>query len=170
MRNRLYYLIPDVAHAKQMFDHLLLAQVEARHIHVLAKDDIDLTDLPKAGFNQRTDVLHGAVQGIIFGGLTGMLIGLFLLFNPFGGVPVNYILVLLLALLGAIFGAWVASLIGLDIFNTQLRQFRRDIDQGKILMMVDVPKSEIDRITAIIKKDDPDAVAQGIEPTLPAFP
>lgn len=171
MRKRLYYVVPDRAHAEQMFHHLLLAQVEARHIHVLARDDIDLGDeLPAAGLNQRTDVLHGAVQGILYGGLSGAVLGVLLLLNPPETMALNQVVVLLLTLLGAAFGAWVASLIGLNIGNTQLSNFEADIQAGRILIMVDVPRRDLKRISAIVRKDDPDAVPGGMEPTMPAFP
>ena len=170
MRKRLYYVLPDLAHARQMFNHLLLAQVEARHIHVLARDDLDLDEMPAAGLNQRTDVLHGAVQGLLYGGLSGALLGMFLLLNPPETMAVNQVVILLLALLGAVFGAWIASLIGLNIGNTQLDAFQADIEAGRILLMVDVPRQDISRISAIIRRDDPDAVSGGIEPTMPAFP
>ena len=78
MFKRMYYVLPDVSHATHMFHDLLLAQVEARHIHVIAKEGTDLGDMPEAGLNQRTDVVHGAAQGIFYGGLTGAALGLYL--------------------------------------------------------------------------------------------
>lgn len=170
MLKRLYYVLPDVYHATHMFHDLLLAQVEARHVHVIAKEGTDLGDLPEAGINQRTDVLHGAGQGILYGGITGGVIGLYVYSFPPEGMAVSLVAILLMALLGAIFGTWAASLIGLDVPNTQLEKFQADIDRGKVLVMVDVPRRDMDRIKSIISKQDPYAVANGMEPTMPAFP
>lgn len=170
MLKRLYYVLPDVSHAMHMFHDLLLAQVEARHIHVIAKDGTDLGDMPAAGLNQRTDVLHGAAQGILYGGLTGGAIGLYVYSYPPEGMAVSMAAILLLAVLGAVFGTWAASLIGLDVPNTQLEKFRDDIEAGKVLMMIDLPRRDMDKIKEIIRRQDPYAVANGVEPTMPAFP
>ncbi|MDH5632627.1 MAG: DUF1269 domain-containing protein [Gammaproteobacteria bacterium] len=170
MLKRLYYVLPDVSRATHMFHDLLLAQVEARRIHVMAKPGVDLGDMPEAGLNQRTDVLHGAVQGIVSGGATGAALGLYLYQFPPEGMLVPMAAILLMALLGASFGAWAASLIGLDVPNTQLERFEKAIDQGKVLMMIDVSRQDMKKIETIIHNQDPDAVAKGVEPTMPAFP
>jgi hypothetical protein len=170
MRKRLYYLVPDVTQSRKLFRSLLLAQIEARHIHVLAKPGVDLGEMPEAGLNQRTDVLHGAFRGILFGGVTGAAIGSLLYFNPPITMALPLAIISMLALLGAIFGAWAASLIGLDLFNTQLLRFRSDIDKGKVLMMVDVPHDQVDRVAALIHKGGQGAAARGVEPEIPAFP
>ncbi len=170
MLKRLYYILPDVPHATHMFHDLLLARVEARHIHVIAKEGTDLGDLPEAGLNQRTDVLHGAAQGILYGGLTGGVIGLYVYSFPPEGMAISMVAILMMAVLGAVFGTWAASLIGLNVPNTQLDKFRDDIEAGKVLMMIDVRRADIDNIKRIISKQDPDAVSNGVEPTMPAFP
>ena len=48
MRRRLYFLLPDLAAAKQVVDDLLLARIGIRHTHVLARRGSDLDDLPEA--------------------------------------------------------------------------------------------------------------------------
>jgi hypothetical protein len=35
---RLYFLVPEVETAKTIVDELLLARIEERHIHIVAKD------------------------------------------------------------------------------------------------------------------------------------
>ena len=59
MRRRLYFLLPDLGSAKQSVEDLLLARVEARHIHVLGRRGADLGDLPEASVFQKTDLVHG---------------------------------------------------------------------------------------------------------------
>ena len=63
MRRRLYFLLPDVASTRQVVDDLLVARIEARRLHVLARRDMDLQDLPEASVLQKTDVVHGAQIG-----------------------------------------------------------------------------------------------------------
>jgi hypothetical protein len=63
MRRRLYFLLPDVVSARRTAADLLLARVEHRHMHVLAKRGTDLTELHEANPLQKTDLVHGAERG-----------------------------------------------------------------------------------------------------------
>jgi hypothetical protein len=170
MRRRLYFLLPDLRSARQVVDDLLLARVEARHIHVLARRGTDLGELPEANVFQKTDLVHGAQVGGVAGALLGALAGLLLLAFPPGGLRLAPVAVLAMVLIGALFGVWVASLIGAGVPNSRLRQFRVWIEQGKLLLMVDVPFSQRERLTELVRRRHPEAVPGGTEPTIPAFP
>ena len=71
MTHRLYFVLPDVASARQMADDLLLARVEDRRMHFLAKRGTDLGALHKASYLQKTDIAHGASVGLVAGGGVG---------------------------------------------------------------------------------------------------
>ncbi|HEC12070.1 MAG TPA: DUF1269 domain-containing protein [Acidiferrobacteraceae bacterium] len=170
MKRRLYFLLPDRRNAKKALDRLLLARIDDNHIHVMAKEGADLGDLPEADVWQKSDLIHGMEQGLFVGGLTGILAGGLLLFIAPEGLDVGYGAVLGLALLGAVFGSWVSGLIGFDVPNSQLTQFDSAIQDGQILMMVDVPKGRVDEVTELIRSHYPGAKVGGEEPTIPAFP
>jgi hypothetical protein len=170
MRRRLYFLLPHLQSARQVVDDLLLARVEVRHIHVLARRGVDIGDLPEASVFQKTDLVHGALMGIVIGGALGTVAGFLLVSFPPGNVQLELVTVLILALAGALFGVWVASLVGATVPNSRLKQFRAWIDQGKLLLMVDVPFTEQERIVEIVRRRHPEAVPGGTEPTIPAFP
>jgi hypothetical protein len=53
MRRRLYFMLPDVASGRRIRDELLLAKIEDSHIHVLARDDVNLGDLHEASILQK---------------------------------------------------------------------------------------------------------------------
>ncbi len=170
MRRRLYFMLPNVHSAKQVVDDLLLARIEARHIHVLAPRGAEIGDLPEATVFQKTDLGHGAQVGAPVGGLLGAIAGGLLVTFPPGTMQLQLVTVLILAIVGAVFGVWVASLAGATVPNSRLIQFRSWIDQGKLLLMVDVPYSEQARIVEIVRRHHPEAVSGGSEPTIPAFP
>jgi len=170
MRRRLYFMLPHLHSARQIVDDLLLARIEARHIHVLAPRDADIGDLPEATVFQKTDLVHGAQVGTLIGGLLGALAGIVLVAFPPGDMHLQLVTVLILAIAGAVFGLWVASLAGATVPNSRLRQFRAWIDQGKLLLMVDVPFAQQARIVEIVRRRHPEAVPGGSEPTIPAFP
>ncbi len=169
MRRRLYFLLPDVASARQMLDELLLARVEERHIHFLARRGALPDDLPEASPLQKTDIVHGALVGIVVGGACGAIAGAaFMAFPP--GPALQLVTVLITAIFGAAFGAWVSSMVGLSVPNSRLRRFAGDIERGAILMMVDVPMTRATDITARITARHPEIEAKGFEPHIPAFP
>jgi uncharacterized membrane protein YeaQ/YmgE (transglycosylase-associated protein family) len=170
MRRRLYFLLPDLPSARQVVDEMLLARIEARRIHVLARRGTDLGDLPEASIFQKTDVVHGAQTGVALGAAGGALGGALLVAFPPSGSSLQLVTILIASLLGAVFGLWVASLAGASVPNSRLSQFQHWIEQGKLLLMVDVPFGQTDRITQLVTRRHPEAVPGGTEPTIPAFP
>lgn len=170
MRRRLYFLLPEVNTARQVVDELLLARISDNHIHVLAREDIRLDDLPEANLLQKSDLVHGLETGLAVGGATGILAGLAAMAFPPTGLAIGGGTVLVCALAGALIGAWVAGMIGTDVPNSQLREFHAAVERGQILMMVDVAKDQVEEVTRMIKRHHPEADMHGIEPTIPAFP
>ena len=170
MRRRLYFLLPNVARARQIVDELLLARIDDHHIHVIAKEDTPLGDLPQASMLQRSDFVHGVETGLSVGGVTGVLAGLVAIAFPPSGVTLGGWTLLVCAFAGALIGAWVAGIIGTDIPNSQLKKFQSAIQNGQVLMLVDVPKGKVDSVTNMIRRHHPEADMHGIEPTIPAFP
>ena len=170
MRRRLYFLLPNTKRAREVVKELLLARVEERHIHVLAKEGTPLEGLPEAALLERSDVRHAVALGLIVGGLTGALAGTAVLLFPPSGMAMNLSMILAMSLIGAFMGIWVCGMIGTDVPNTHLKDFMAAIERGKVLVMVDIPKSQIQEITRLIKKKHPEADWRGRDPTMPAFP
>src|SRR5437867_7773514 len=75
MRRRLYYVMPDLASARKIMDDLLLARIEERHIHFLAKRGPPMDGLHEANVLQKTDLVHGAQLGLVLGALLGCTAG-----------------------------------------------------------------------------------------------
>ena len=170
MRRRLYFVLPDIECARAMLNDLLLARIECRHIHFLSRRDSLPDDLPQANVLQKTDIVHGAQMGIGIGGIVGAVAGALLVFFPPEGATLALMTVLLVALGGAAFGAWVSSMVASSVPNSRLKQFERDMEAGKVLMMVDVPMRQTQEVCDAISKRHPEAASGGFEPTIPAFP
>jgi hypothetical protein len=170
MRRRLYFLLPDLESARETSKDLLLARIEWRRMHFLARRDTDLGDLHEASAFQKTDLLHGAEVGLILGGIAGAVLGLFVFFTPPEGVSLQLIVVLATTLGGAFFGTWAASLVGAAVPNSRLKKYEADMEAGKILLMVDVPASRVEEIRELVHRRHPEASGGASEPTLPAFP
>ena len=166
---RLYFLMPNIEIAKRVVDDLLLARIEERNIHVLAKQGTPLENLPEASLLQKSDFLPAMQQGVALGGLTGAFAGLVAIALP-TGLVLGGGAVMLLSLAGAGVGAWASSMIGTSVDNRQIQQFEEAIQQGELLIMVDVPKARAEEIEERIREHHPDVEFEGTEPTIPPFP
>jgi hypothetical protein len=170
MRRRLYFLLPDLKAARQVAHDLLLAQIEARHMHFLARDDIPLDDLPQASLFQKSDIVHGAESGLVVGGIAGIVAGLVVLAFPPADTPLQLVTLLVTAMLGAAFGVWVSAMIASSVPNSRLKAYTKAIEAGQILLMVDVPPARVAEIRELIRRTHPEAAGGTQEPTIPAFP
>ena len=170
MRRRLYFLLPDLASASQTANDLLLARVDDRNMHFLARRGTPLGPLREATTLQKGDAVHGAELGLAIGAVGGFLLGVYMVMTPPDGMHLQLVTVLLSTLVGAAFGAWAASLVAMSVPNTRLKAFQADIEAGKILLMVDVPLSRVVEVQELVTRRHPEATAHGVEPTLPAFP
>jgi hypothetical protein len=170
MRRRLYFLLPDVESARDTADDLLLARVEDRHMYFLARRGTDLGELHEAGYLMKTDLLHGAGVGLGLGALGGAALGVMILFYPIEGTQPHPLAFFIAVLVMAALGAWVASMVGAAVPNSRLKQFQREIEGGKVLMMVDVPYDAVEPIRQSVSARHPEAVSAGQARPYPVFP
>ena len=167
---RIYFLIPDLETANKVTDELLLARIDERHIHVIAREGTELGDLPKASLLQTSDVIPAVERGLAVGGVTGILAGVAAVSFPPAGLVLGGGAILATALAGSGIGAWLSSMIGVDVMNSQIKQFEGAVGEGEILFLVDVPKERVQQIETMVKAHHPEADVEGTEPHIPAFP
>jgi hypothetical protein len=170
MRRRLYFVLPDIDSARGMLNEMLLARIECRHIHFLSRRDTLPDDLPEANVLQKTDIVHGAQIGVAIGGIVGAAAGAMLVFFPPEGMTLKLITVLAVAIGGALFGAWASSMVASAVPNSRLKAFTGEMEEGKVLMMADVPMRRVQEICELVARRHPEALSRGFEPTIPAFP
>lgn len=170
MKRRLYFLLPNVNNAKIVHNELLLARIEERNMHVLARDDISLKGLPEASLLEKSDLVHGLQLGFIVGGFTGITLAMvaYMLDMIVPGWETVSMLGIIVG--SAFFGSWTSSMIAVNIQNTRLKEFMKDVNSGQILYMVDVPVYRVEEITDLVHSNHPEASMRGIDHTIPAFP
>jgi hypothetical protein len=171
MKQRTYWLLPDLVSARRTMTDLLAAGVETRHIHFAARDGLDLTGLHAANVLQTSDVVHAAKTGLVLGSITGTCAGLLVaLFFPIVGDGPQWEAAVVLAVLGGAIGAWSSSMIGISIPSPRLERFESAIAQGGILLMVDVRQAQAQAVASLLQATHPEAHFAGSERHAPALP
>jgi hypothetical protein len=154
---RLFFLLPDVDSCKAVVAELRQVGVPDRHLHVVASIEQTLEGLPQAGVLQTTEVVHGLEWGILIGGAGGLMGGLLALAVPPPGLDLGHSAVVASTAVGAVFGAIVSALMSTHEHNHKLNSFERAIEQGELVLMVDVPRKQVDSTKALILKHHPEA-------------
>jgi len=171
MYSRIYWLLPDLESAQLTMDDLLLARIGERRIHFVASEDSDMSGLHAASVLQTSDVVRAAEMGLIIGAGVGALLGVLVaVFYPIVGDKPQWGLAAALAVAGALFGIWTSTMIGVSTPSKRLARFTPQIEQGQILLMVDVPMWRVAAIEARLRALHPEAHLEGTEPEIPAFP
>jgi hypothetical protein len=161
---RLYFLVPDTQVGKKVVDELLLAHVEWKHIHVIAKRGTPLEDLPEASHWQKSDVVPALQRAIPVGGATGLLCGLVgLALEPHLVIAGGGIL-LATSLAGVGVGAYLGGMVGLNVGNTRHKAFEQAIERGELLVIADVPRDRVEDISERIREAHPQAEVKGTDP------
>ncbi|WP_332776063.1 DUF1269 domain-containing protein [Polaromonas sp.] len=171
MSRRIYWLMPDAASARQAVDDLLLARVPVQHIHCVGREGMNLSGLHPANVLQTTDVIYAAETGLLIGGTIGVVAGLLVaMYYPLGIDSLQWGVVGVLGVLGALFGAWASSMIGISVPSHRLKRFEAAIEEGQILLMVDVLSLQVKDIENLLQASRPEARFAGEDADTPVFP
>ena len=171
MRRRIYWMLPDLASARRTMNDLLLARIAEQHIHFVAREDADMSGLHAANVLQTSDVVRAAQLGLVVGAAAGAVAGvLAAIFFPIVGDEPQWGIAAVLAILGGVLGAWSSSMIGISTPSHRLARFEPAIEQGQILLMIDVPRTRVAEIEERLQALHPEAHLEGEEPNIPAFP
>jgi hypothetical protein len=162
--HRLYFLLPDVEHTRRVVSELREAGVPEGHLHVVASSRIALDGLPEASLLQKSEFAHGIEAGLGIGGVAGLLGGLLAVAFPPAGLILGGQAILGMLVAGASLGAVVSGLVAKDMPSHELESFETAIIQGKILLMVDVPKLEVDHWIELIREHYPQAEVSIAQP------
>lgn len=168
MKKRLYYLLSDIPVTRKIVDELLLARIAESQIHVMARDNTSMDDLPEASFMQTSDIVHGIETGLVIGGLTGLVVSLIATISLELGSMIG-VVILSCTLLGSLVGIWTSSMVGSNVRNSQLSGFESAIEDGKVLLMVDIPQQRVSEISSKIESHK-QVHKEGSEPSIPVFP
>lgn len=164
--SNLYFLVPDQQTAHKVVDELRGIGLGEDEIGLIAREGVELQDLPEADLGETSDVKPAVRRGIATGGATGLLAGLVVNVIP-GGLALGGLALAAATVAGGAFGAWVSSLVGVSVPNSEVETYRGAIDQGQILMIVHAPRADQEEIRESVVKHHPEVVFGGQENILP---
>lgn len=171
---RMYFLTQSTDGARRITDELLLDRIPESAIHVVTHTGELPDDLPEATSDQESDFFPALFKGFGLGALTGLAIGLLIAAMSLFGVSTEMLLntpyLALIVIFGGLMGAFGAAIVGVAVPNPLLERFNRELDNGRILVMANVPRDRVDELRARVQKAAPDAEYCGLEPLKPAFP
>jgi hypothetical protein len=169
---RLYFLIPGAGIARRVVDELRLMQVPKKHIGAIAKDArlLEKHDIPEAGLRDRSDIVPAIEKGIAAGGVSGLLAGLVAVSFPPSGLMLDGGAIFGTSVAGAAIGAVVAPMIGISAPGSRLEQFEQALELGQLLLIVDVPKEQVDDVSEVVTEQHPALKIEWTELTVLPLP
>ncbi|WP_211197942.1 hypothetical protein [Permianibacter fluminis] len=155
---RLYFLVPDVDTAARLVDELREIGTKDADIAMVGKDHhaLETAHLHEAGTFTNSDFGHAVARGVALGGGTGLLAGIAAVTFPPAGLVLGGGAILGMGALGAGFGAWASSLIGISVPERGVKRYEEAIDNGNLLMLVDVPRWQAESVCAVIRSHHPE--------------
>lgn len=157
---RLFYLVDNIDSVESISKDLHDEGVTDWCFHVLGKNETGLytRQLHAANIFEKKDVIRFVERGALIGALVGLIIvsaGLVTGYPPMSGGAW-----LALFLFSVVVGAWIAGFGGITAENYKIRPFHDDIEQGKYLVLVDVPKKHDEAMRRLMAKNHPEATLQ----------
>lgn len=158
---RLFYLVDSIDSLDEISDDLHKRGITDWRFHIVSKDEAGLYThrLHSASILDRTDLPRFVERGMILGALfTLVLIVPMALWGVFGLPTSAYVAMGAFAIIA---GGWIGGFGGINGDNYRIRKFHRDIEDGRHLVMVDVPKSDVAEMKQLMTKNHPEARLQG---------
>jgi hypothetical protein len=161
---RVYYVIPDVPHARRVVDELQAAGIAREQMHACSKAGSQLPGLPLATMAQSRDRVWTLDRRLWNANL--VLFGLAsvgFLFAAVAGSP-GWALTALAVMLGTfVLGGWFS----IKVPHTHLADMRVPLGHGEVVLMVDVPRNRVEAVDQLVRRHHPEAEVGGVGWTSP---
>lgn len=136
MKTRRVFSAPDIGTAEAALHVALRLGIRPDHASLVGRSDIEMMQMPDAEKEgSPTDFMPAAVRGLVGGGALGLVIGLVAMAVPAAGIP--WSAVPLCMVVGATVGGWAAALAGSSVPSEVRRDYRTEIDAGKVMVVID---------------------------------
>ena len=164
---KICFLVPDVTAAQDVLVEIRKLGITDEQIHGIANDKTKLDALPDADSIEENDVISGAVRGAVAGSATGMVLGLVAAVVPAAGVIAIGSAAAAWALGGASFGVWMGSLVGSSVPNSQLDEWREQLDKGNVLIVLETEDALVSDVTSLLESHHLSVIDYGEKGDIP---
>lgn len=159
MKRRLYYLLPDTSHAEKLVEDLAEAAILKQDVHAVAKDNLHLNgidDVHGVTENDRDYFVEWFLWRINLALFFVALIAFFVMLIWSPGVW-------LLLPIAIMMGTFISGLMFvLRLPNVHLNEFFSAIQHGEVLLMIDVPSSDVEEVDYLVHRKHPEVVSGGV--------
>lgn len=159
MNRRLYFLLPDRAHALLVVDELVNSGIKSENIHALGDRDTRLDGLPTSTLRQARDTASRLEKMLWNANLISfalalcVFIALVLTMNWSWWLLVPVVIMMLNFLAGLRFTR---------VPNTHLSEFQDALAHGEILLMVDVAETQVAKVEERVHHQHPEVAIGGV--------
>ncbi len=158
MYRRLFFLFPNIENAKKAVQDLIQENINIKQIHSLSRPGVNLEGLPTSAPNQQRD-MHTKIEDTLW----SLNLGIFF----------TALVILLMSIIsGNYFLATMSLIVMVATYSTgyyyltkptiHLSGFHAAFQHNEILLMVDVPKTQVAKIEQILHDKNPSASEEGI--------
>jgi hypothetical protein len=148
MKTRHVFSTDDIYAAELAVDALRQAGLSDDNISLIARRDIELSQIPDDQRNTSDDFGRGGVKGMFAGGGSGLLVGLVAIGVPPLGLTLAGAAVM--AVTGAAVGGWVGMLAGTAAPGPVRRKFEDEIVAGHVLVVVDGKHGDLAAVDEVL--------------------
>jgi len=135
MKRRAVFRAADMSVVREAMHAARSSGIANDDISLIARSDIELENIPDDRRIADGDFYPAAVRGAVGGGAVGLLAGLIAVVAvPIG---ITFAGVVGLGLAGASLGTWSSALAGSTVPDPVRREFEGEIEQGRILVVID---------------------------------
>ncbi len=166
MKRRLFFLLPDVEHAREVVSELNQMGIDQTHMHVIACDNIDTTGLPPSTPLQKQDGIYKIEQFMWNANLAVFALSLFFTLYLFlNNSPAAALIPLTIMIITFVSGC----IFMLKVPSIHLSEFETAISHGEILLVVNTRKNQVHQLENFVQHEHPEVIPAGIGWTLEVF-
>ena len=148
MRKRHVFSTSSIRSAEAVVRAARESGVAPACIHLEARSDVEVKRISDDLKNVSMDFLPAAARGTVGGALAGLVAGLIAMQLPFFGLSLGGAFALMVV--GGLVGTWASVLMGSALPDDIRRTFAEEIEEGKILVVIDGEPEDFQEIERAI--------------------